>query len=1051
MDNSFNTQPTQETTQPLKVANLERNAFHDEGVMCYLTPHSAVASQVVSTTAAINRDLVYSVISSNGSHHPTELRLPLYPGPKDPRVGYVFGRESKCDFMMPKTYNRVSNRHCRIYQTTSGALMVEDTSTNGTWVDGHLLKRTGNETKRVLCHSTFIKLADGGGDKEEIVFSVRLPRTPEPASRLHKTNFLPKATNRNAAAAARDPFAKQSDKNRRDDPQDSHCMDARRELVVWPGDEKYELSRAIGSGAFAEVYKAYERASGGAVAVKMIQRKSLNANDRIQREISVLEKLDHPNIVKYIEYMENSFKSYVFMEFVSHGNLDEYLSEHGTMDESLTKEATYQVLQGLEYIHGQNIAHRDLKPPNILIASFDPFLVKVTDFGMAKIVNNDETFLRTFCGTMLYLAPEVWIARMTSINNAAAEDLNGSLKRKRRSNDQPQQPAPPIRTAVANSGAEKPKTDKIPYSQAVDIWSLGCVVYCLLTGKPPFEGKDQDELCHLITRGSFDKARLKKVVGTNYEDCVNFIQGLLQVRPENRPTETEALQHRWLRSETDEAVEDSMEHESSQVEGVEYSTGEISKTAIGEVPDSDMDSEEPENSDEFEMRDSSGNECQNESLVNSDEYFNNGKVGISVIDRYREEGSAVSLEISKQSFGSKHEDNSPQFGSSFTHHKQHQASAEGEDHPASQSFKTPPSRPTTANPFASSLFDDDHNAHFNFCPDSLRNISQKSQQEPSQRSQQRASQKSQQEPDRSPTPVTPPHAFPPSARSGNINSQPYTPKPPSSSPPAIKARNMNSQPLFQQQQQKSPISGPAISAGNISFQQNQNQHQNQSQHSSQHTPRNSEYSTALVPASFGGFDGGITKSVLSTGGNPSPSHHHLSQNSSPETPRQREPSLAPLPDTGDSIPSTQSVMSQPPTTYWGRLVPLPGSLATEIIPLTDWLIRIGRKPSNTYQTPVTDTRISGDHLAIQISPRDPEKAAEYAEMDRERWKPEMDMIVSCEVRGTNGVYINGGKLRKGERKRLWDADEVILMKDYSKMHPEIWGYRLELWCGDVRR
>ncbi|KAI5794064.1 hypothetical protein FPQ18DRAFT_163482 [Pyronema domesticum] len=1033
MDNSFHTQPTQESTQPLEAAPTERNAFHDEGIMCYLTPHSAVASQVVSTTADIDRNL-YSVISSNGIHNPTELCLPLQPGPKDPRAGYVFGRQLKCDFVMPKTYTKISNQHCRIYQTTSGALMLEDTSTNGTWVDGHLLKKTGKETKRVLGHSTFIKLVDGGGDKEEIVFSVRLPRPPEPESRIPNTNVLPRAINRNAAAAARDPFARQSDKNRRDDTRDSHCMDAQPELIAWPGDTKYTLSRAIGKGAFAEVYKAYERASGGVVAVKIIQKKSMATNgrqenaDRIQKEVSILEKLDHPNIVKYIEYMENSYKAYVFMEFVSHGDLSHYLSEHGTMDEGLTKAVTYQVLQGLEYVHGQNIAHRDLKPENILIASFDPFLVKVTDFGLAKIVNNDETFLRTFCGTMLYLAPEVFPGYMTAINNAAAEGLDGNLKRKRLPNDQPKQPAPPMRTPAANRGVKRPKSDKTPYSQAVDIWSLGCVIYCLLTGKPPFEGQNQDDMCRLVTRGGFDKSRLKEFVGTDNEDCVNFIEGLLQVRPENRPTEADALQHRWLRSETGEDVEDSMEYESSQVQGVQYSASEFSNPAIGEVPDSDMDSEELEHSDEFDMQTSdpsgssgsSGHERHNESMVNSDEYFNEGKVGISVIDRYKAGGNAASSDASKQSSGSKYEDHTPQLGDAFTYNRQRQATAEGKVHPASQSFKTPPSRPTTANQNAISLFADHHTAHFNFSPDSLKNISQKSQREPVR------------------SPVAQRLLFSPSARSGNVGSQPYSQKQPSSSP-AVRARNMSSQPLSQQQQ----IFAPAISAGNTSCQD-----QHQSQYSSQQTPRHSEYSTALVPASFDGFDGAVTKSVMSAGN--ANSHHH-SQTSSQKTPRPQENSTALVPATCDSIPTTRSVMSEPPGTHWGQLVPLPGSIAPDAIPLVDQLVRIGRKPSNTYQTPITDDRISGDHLALQITHRDPQQAVEAAALSREEWKPTQDMVVSCEVRGTNGIYLNGLKIRKGERKRLWDGDEIILMKDYSKLVAEVWGYRLELWCGDVRR
>ena len=96
------------------------------------------------------------------------------------------------------------------------------------------------------------------------------------------------------------------------------------------------------------------------------------------------------------------------MEFVHHGDLSKYLQALGSVQESPCQSVTRQLCHALRYLHNCRITHRDIKPDNILIASLDPFVVKLSDFGLSKVIKDDETFLKTFCGTLLYCAPEVY-------------------------------------------------------------------------------------------------------------------------------------------------------------------------------------------------------------------------------------------------------------------------------------------------------------------------------------------------------------------------------------------------------------------------------------------------------------------------------------------------------------------------------------------------------------------------------------------------------------------------------------------------------------------
>ena len=105
------------------------------------------------------------------------------------------------------------------------------------------------------------------------------------------------------------------------------------------------------------------------------------------------------------------------MEYVSMGDLTTYTKNGIAMNEFMGQVMASQICAALKYLHEQKITHRDIKPDNILVAAKDPpYLFKLSDFGLSKIVKDDETFLKTFCGTILYCAPEIYpgFARMRS-------------------------------------------------------------------------------------------------------------------------------------------------------------------------------------------------------------------------------------------------------------------------------------------------------------------------------------------------------------------------------------------------------------------------------------------------------------------------------------------------------------------------------------------------------------------------------------------------------------------------------------------------------------
>ena len=179
----------------------------------------------------------------------------------------------------------------------------------------------------------------------------------------------------------------------------------------WDGGGKYNCIGLLGKGAFATVYHIATTFGGEYFAAKELDKKRFIKNNqldmRLENEMNIMQGLRHDSIVQYMDFVETKSHMYIIMEYVPGGDLQGYMQSHGTLHEEPARDMTKQILDALQYLHQKNITHRDIKPDDILLCSEAPFVVKLTDFGLSKVVKNNDTFLKTFCGTLLYCAPEV--------------------------------------------------------------------------------------------------------------------------------------------------------------------------------------------------------------------------------------------------------------------------------------------------------------------------------------------------------------------------------------------------------------------------------------------------------------------------------------------------------------------------------------------------------------------------------------------------------------------------------------------------------------------
>ncbi|EED22771.1 protein kinase, putative [Talaromyces stipitatus ATCC 10500] len=523
--------PTQESTQPY--SDPRRMGSHNSGlqdqdvsdIICILHPGSHPAHEAVDATSRhpkgyqhiLQRDeFQYDSMDSSSR----DIAIRMSSSVHDLSMGFVFGRNpARCDVLLsPEVASKhISNIHFRIFMNEDGILMLQDLSTNGTVVDDTRLWKRNGQTTRMLVNGSVIIVASDNKQNREVRFVVRIPSRD--GFHVQYTQnlmaYLERVSKHNAKfknLQARAPPPQSALQWTLGNPYGMH----------WTGGSIYNVTGQIGKGAFATVYKLATKQDGIVYAAKELDKRRFMKNgildQKVDNEMKIMKDLRHPNIVQYIDHHEHDRWIYIIMEYIAGGELSSYLASNGKIAEDMVKSIARQLLHALHYLHKRKITHRDIKPDNILISSIDPLRVKLSDFGLSKVVQ-EETFMKTFCGTLLYCAPEVY-PEYDSYRQ-------GMARKRRRIGD------PPPRTS--------------PYDQSVDMWSLGAVLFHLLCGSPPFTGRGDDRGAQMLrtimtTEADYDLLREEGVS----EQAIDFVSRLLRTDPHDRPNERDLFKHQWI-------------------------------------------------------------------------------------------------------------------------------------------------------------------------------------------------------------------------------------------------------------------------------------------------------------------------------------------------------------------------------------------------------------------------------------------------------------------------------------------------------------------------
>ncbi|KAL0212818.1 hypothetical protein RCL1_006444 [Eukaryota sp. TZLM3-RCL] len=283
---------------------------------------------------------------------------------------------------------------------------------------------------------------------------------------------------------------------------------------------KYEIIDQIGSGAYATVFRARCSNSGRIVALKriLLQSEDEGIPCTAVREISLLKDLHHPNIIRLEDVIHKDNSLSLIFEYLDL-DLKSYVDTHGPLPLPTIKSLLFQLLSGLECIHGKKILHRDIKLPNLLVSVANPQApqLKIADFGLARAFGIP---VKSYCSNVVTL----WYR--------AVELMLGAVR----------------------------------YGPAVDMWSIGCVFAELSSGEPLFPGRNEEQQLHLIfqllgtpTTHSFpgllslpgfksdwpiyQKVALSEVCPRLDDVALDLLSRFLIFDPAQRITATEALQH----------------------------------------------------------------------------------------------------------------------------------------------------------------------------------------------------------------------------------------------------------------------------------------------------------------------------------------------------------------------------------------------------------------------------------------------------------------------------------------------------------------------------
>jgi len=258
--------------------------------------------------------------------------------------------------------------------------------------------------------------------------------------------------------------------------------------------DSYNVQNQIGAGGYAVVMSGICINTNKNVAIKVFDKKHMTKDDEINinREVDILKSIDHPNIIKILDFFDEEDHYYIVLELAEGGELFDRIIERERYSEKDARDVVMILIDAIKFCHDRDIVHRDLKPENLLLQSKDEDThIKIADFGFATITHDRS--LHQYMGSPGYLAPEILLSKQ--------------------------------------------------YGKEIDLWAIGVITYILLCGYPPFGENSDDEV--IRADFTFNEKYWKNVS----VDAKDFIKSLIVVDPEKRLTAAGAVEHKWLKVE----------------------------------------------------------------------------------------------------------------------------------------------------------------------------------------------------------------------------------------------------------------------------------------------------------------------------------------------------------------------------------------------------------------------------------------------------------------------------------------------------------------------
>lgn len=299
------------------------------------------------------------------------------------------------------------------------------------------------------------------------------------------------------------------------------CAADQRDFLLWAYwlqkasdavlERHYQMSSYLNKGSFARVVLGNNLHNGQAVAIKLIEKSNATAAEQryMQRELDIIRSIHHPNIVTCLDIFDSSLRTRIVMEHMAGGILSDVIKQRAgkPLPEHDAREILRGVLSGLNYLHHQSIVHRDIKPDNILLSnnSYPYGPVKLSDFGLSNYMargdcavdNDQDRILSSAVGSPAFVAPELFEAK---------------------------------------------------YGPPVDLWSVGVVLFLMLTGGSlPFSGNTSTDVMLAVKRGAIDMNPISRGGGIS-GNAKSLLLGLLNTNASKRLTAAQALKHPWVQA-----------------------------------------------------------------------------------------------------------------------------------------------------------------------------------------------------------------------------------------------------------------------------------------------------------------------------------------------------------------------------------------------------------------------------------------------------------------------------------------------------------------------